>query len=409
MGIFSQFRPKAINTEMERLIRESFGGGYTSSGLAVNSDTAMRQMTVNNCVRVLFNCVSQMPCQLMEEVDGVKNKAKNHPLYKVISKRPNPWMTAPQMWGLAIVHVSLRGNFYALKVRVRDEVRELLPIHPDSVSGIVRNKDWSLTYKITNASGDIKEYSQDEIFHIRGLSLDGFTGLNPIQYARECIGLGLAGEKFLSRYFGKGLHPGAILTHPLALNPVTHANKLEALKIKYAGLNNAQDVMLVDEGMKIDFPTIKLVDQQFLEQMKMTESQICGMYGVPLMLVQAGDNPETYASASEFKRTFVDMTLAPIAVNFETTIDRDCLTEADQDRYYTKFNLNSLLRGNITERYAAYQIGISSRILNANECRSLEDLNPYQGGDAYENPNTISSGIDKKGGGTKGGKNEPEL
>jgi hypothetical protein len=61
------------------------------------------------------------------------------------------------------------------------------------------------------------------------------------------------------------------------------------------------------------------------------------------------------------------------------------------------------------ERYAAYQIGISSRILNANECRSLEDLNPYQGGDAYENPNTISSGIDKKGGGTKGGKNEPEL
>ena len=99
MGIFSQFRPKAINTEMERLIRESFGGGYTSSGLAVNSDTAMRQMTVNNCVRVLFNCVSQMPCQLMEEVDGVKNKAKNHPLYKVISKRPNPWMTAPQMWG----------------------------------------------------------------------------------------------------------------------------------------------------------------------------------------------------------------------------------------------------------------------------------------------------------------------
>ena len=79
-----------------------------------------------------------------------------------------------------------------------------------------------------------------------------------------------------------------------------------------------------------------------------------------------------------------NMTLAPIAVNFETTIDRDCLTDAEQDRYYTKFNLNSLLRGNITERFAAYQVGINSQVLNPNECRALEDLNAYEGGEIFE-------------------------
>ena len=165
---------------------------------------------------------------------------------------------------------------------------------------------------------------------------------------RECIALGISSEKFLGQYFGKGLHPGAVVTHPNTLkDPQTRA---QAINSAYSGLDKSHGVMILEAGEKIEWPTIKLVDAQFLEQMRFTEAQICGMYGVPLMLVNAGDNPETYASASEFKRFFIDTTIASIARNFETTIDKDCLSLKDQDTYYTKFNLNSLLRGNITER-----------------------------------------------------------
>ena len=358
------------------------GGSFYGADMPVSSDTAMRQMTVNNCVRVLYNCVSQMPCQLMEEVDDIKNKAKKHYLYKLIGKRPNGWMTSPQFFGMAIVHLCLRGNFYAYKARIGSKITALLPLYPDNVQ-VKQEDDWSLIYKITSSKGQ-KDYTPDDIFHIRGLSLDGITGINPIEYARQCVYNGQSSETFIGNYFSKGMHPGAIVTHPLTLSAPNHKNLREALKEKYAGLNNAQDLMLLDEAMTIQFPTIKLVDQQFIEQQRFTESQIAGMYGVPLILIQAGDTPATYASSTEFKRNFVDMTLAPIAVNFETTIDRDCLTDAEQDRYYTKFNLNSLLRGNITERFAAYQVGINSQVLNPNECRALEDLNAYEGGEIFE-------------------------
>lgn len=376
----------------------SFYGGntLTNSGAMIGSDFAMRQMTVNNCVRVLFNCVSQMPCQLMQEVDDVKSKAKDHYLYRIISKRPNHWMTAPQFWGMAIVHISLRGNFYAYKSRIGNKIKELLPIAPDKITEVKQNEDWSLTYKISTARQGIKEYSQDDIFHIRGLSLDGVVGVNPIEYARECVGLGLSSEMFLGRYFGKGLHPSAIIEYPQSLDPVTHNNLWEAYKKKYGGMSAAHDLMLLDNGMKIQFPPIKLVDAQFLEQMRFTESQICGMYGVPLILVQAGDSLATYASSTEFKRNFVDMTLAPIAVNFETTTDRDCLTDDEQDRYYTKFNLNSLLRGNLKERIAAYKDGINAEIWNPNECRNWEDMNSYEGGDEYRTRTSTMKESDKK-------------
>src|SRR3989304_5214287 len=390
MGILSKtIRPQAVSSTFDTLIREYFGGGSTSSGVAVNSDSAMRVVTVYNCVKVLYNCISQMPCQLMEDVNDVKNKATDHPLYKVISKRPNGWLTASELWGKAIVDVSMRGNFVAFKTMVGKNVREILPVNPDRLQEIKQNPDFSLTYKISGPSGEpAKEYPQSKIFHIRGLPLDGITGMNPIQYARECIGLGMAGEKFLAQYFGKGLHPGAVLTHPLRLAPQDHANMLAAWNIKYAGLNHAQGLMLVDDGMKIDFPPFKLVDQQFLELMKMTEAQICGMFGVPLILVQAGSTPATYASSVQFKQSFVDFTLAPIAVSFESSIDRDLLTKSEQDRYYSKYNMGSLLRGNMAERFAAYAIGITNKFMNSNQARALEDWNPREGGDVYENPNT---------------------
>lgn len=382
-------RPKAM-TNYGPLDDRSYypGGSYYGGNLlgGVTSESAMRQMTVNNCVRVLYNCISQMPCHLIEDINDIKNKAKDHYLFKLIWKRPNSWMTSPQFFGMAIVHICLRGNFYAFKARVGNKIMALYPLHPDRVQ-VKQNDDWSITYKVNTPQGQ-KDYTQDDILHIRGLSLDGIVGINPIEYARQCVYNGQSSEAFIGSYFAKGMHPGIVLTHPLRLAPQDHANMLAAYKIKYAGMNNAQDAMLVDDGMKIDFPPIKLVDQQFIEQQRFTESQIAGMYGVPLILIQAGSTPATFASSAQFKQSFVDFTIAPIAVNFESSIDRDLLTDTEQDTYYFKFNMGSLLRGNMAERFAAYAIGITNKFMNPNQARALEDWNGYDGGDVYENPNT---------------------
>ena len=48
-------------------------------------------------------------------------------------------------------------------------------------------------------------------------------------------------------------------------------------------------------------------------------------------------------------------------------------------------------------RFEAYASGISSEILNPNECREWEDLNPYPGGDKYMNRNTKPAPVAGKG------------
>jgi HK97 family phage portal protein len=345
----------------------------------------MRQMTVHSCVKVLSQSVPQLPCHLMEDDNGIKNKAATHPLYRLIHDMPNGWQTAPEFWGMVVAHMSLRGDFIAYKVQSPGRpIQALFPISPDRIISVTQSKDYTLIYKISSVDGlQAKEYPQSQIFHVRGMTLNGIRGVNPIEHIRETVGMGLASERFLSGWFGKGMHPGAILKHPLTLNAPAHANLKKTFKEKYAGLGTEHEFMILDENMDITFPPINLVDAQFLELNRMTASQIAGIFRVPLILLQSDNLTTTFASAEQIVLAFATHALTPILVNIEKAIYRDLLTDQEKDKYYAKFSMAGLLRGDMATRYNAYQTAINACFLSPNECRSFEEMNNYEGGDEF--------------------------
>ena len=422
MGIVSRIRPQAISQQVEQIYREAFGAGSpTSSGMSVNSETAMRLITVQNCVRVRAATIGQLPCHVMERSGRMRNKAEDFYLYELLHDQPNSWMTASEFWGMAEAHVSLRGNFFAYKAQLPGRpIRELIPFKAGQMHEVKQNADYSLTYKavveddkivsaayddgfITTTGSQIKEFPQEKIMHLRGLTLNGFTGMNPIQYARETMGLGLAGEKFLARYFGSGMHPGAVVKHKMNLNAPAHASLKATLKEKMQGLGKSWDLVLLDEDMDITFPPIKLIDAQFLELMKMDEAQICGLFRVPLMLVQSGDKTPTYASAEQFMINYAVIGVTPDVVNYAKAIRRDLLTPEERKRYYAKFETRALLQSAFKDQITSFQIGVNTEIYSPNEVREFMDMNPYEGGDEYRT--RTSTVKDSKG--DKG--NEPKV
>ena len=408
MGLVSRMaRPNArVSDYIEQKILEIYGGASTSSGVSVNSDTAMRLMTVQNCVRVRAATISQLPLHIMKRDGKDRNRAEDYYLYELLHDQPNSWMTAAEFWGMAEAYVATRGNFYAYKAVGTDgRVRELLPIPANMMRNVTQNPDYSLDYEIQFSNGEVKHLNNQQVMHLRGLVLNGFMGMNPIEYVREGIGLGLAGEKFLAGFFGKGMHPGVIFKHPLPLNAPAHANLKNSLKEKYAGLGQYWEMMLVDENMSVEFPQIKLVDAQFLELMKMTESQICGLFRVPLMLIQSGDKTPTYASAEQFMLSYSIYGVTPDVVNYEKAIRRDLIPEDDRKRYYAKFEVRALLRSSFKEQMESFATAIDKEIMNPNECRDLLDLNPYEGGDIYRTrTSTVKQGSNEGGEG-----NEPKV
>jgi len=381
-------RPKALNSqELERMILSHYGGGSTSSGVSVSADTAMRQATVYSCVNVLSRVIGMLPCHLMETDGRNKEQAISDPLYPVLHDQPNEWMTAPEFWGMAMNHLALRGNFFALKNRglsLTGPIRELIPLAPGVVQEVKQSEKCQLTYVLKYPDGTKKEVPASQIMHLRGMTLNGYMGVNPIQYIRESIGLGLASEEFGSRYFGSGTHPGIIVEHPGKLDPAVKSELSSALAETYSGLGKSHRLMLLQDGMKFQKVVVDPKDSQFIELRKYQKSEIVDIFfGMPLTILSSEDKTPTYASAEQFSIGFIIYALMPWIVAIEKGIARDLIPAAKRGVQYAKFSAQGLQRGSFKEQMDSFAVAIDKEIMNPNECRDLLDLNPYTGGDEY--------------------------
>ena len=321
MGIVSRMaRPVAINQEMEKVLRAAFGGGSTFSGKQVSNDTAMRQSTVYSCINILSRVIGMLPCHLMQKIGDKRNVASGHYLYPLLHDMPNEWMTSQEFWGMAVNHLSLRGNFFGLKNRggLRGLVKEIIPLAPGVVQEVEQAPNYSLQYKCTFPDGSKMTIPGSEIMHLRGMTMNGYMGVNPIEYIRESIGLGLATEEFGARYFGTGTHPGIIIEHPNKLSDAAHKNLKNSLDETYSGLGKAHRLMLLEEGMKAQKLTITPEDSQFLEVRQFQKQEIVDIFfGLPLTLMGSSDSTPTFASAEQFSIGFVIYALLPWIVNIE--------------------------------------------------------------------------------------------
>ena len=71
---------------------------------------------------------------------------------------------------------------------------------------------------------------------------------------------------------------------------------------------------------------------------------------------------------------FVKYTIDPWIVRLEQAMCVKLLSEQEQEKYYIKFNLDGLLRGDYESRMRGYQIGINAGFMSPNDVRRLEDM-----------------------------------
>ena len=80
--------------------------------------------------------------------------------------------------------------------------------------------------------------------------------------------------------------------------------------------------------------------------------------------------------SSEFVRDFVN----PMSVRIEQALYRDTLLPSERRTMFYKFNTNGLLRGDTAARTQYYHNMRQDGIMNADEIRSLEDMDAIAGG-----------------------------
>jgi len=354
----------------------------SSSGVNVTVDKALAVTTVFSCLRVIAEGVSQVPLKLYKTVgEDAHEVAKEHPLYKIISRKPNTWQTSFEFRENMIFQAGLLGNFYAFKNKSRGKILSLVPFEPGTVTVEVDQKR-NLQYKVT-IDGEQRTIPADMMWHVKGPSWSTYIGMEAVKYAREAIGLAINIEESQNKLHASGVQTSGIYSVDGALNQKQATDLMQWIETRIGGANRHKP-LVVDRGAKFTPISMSGADAQTIENRRFQIEEICRAFRVmPIMIGQA-DKAATYASAEQMFLAHVIHTLMPWLTRIEQSIDNNLLSEQDIDQgYYSKFNANALMRGAAKDRAEFYDKMYRMKAFSPNQILALEDMNPYDGGDEY--------------------------
>ncbi len=358
------------------------GGGSSKTGLSVTESSALRVSTVYACCRVLCEDVGKLPLKMMvESGEGKKKVAREHPLHKVLSRRPNQWQTSMEWRMTMLLHALMgKGGFSYISRRPSGEVLELIPMLPGSVK-VSQDSDWNVSYEWSDGKGKTVRLPRENVHALHGLSWDGLRALEVVQQGKEAIGLAMASEETQARLHGQGARPGGIVSTPNKLTEQTVKNIKATFADGYTGVDNAFKTYVLDDGLEFKPWAMNGVDGQHLQTRKHQVEEICRFFRVFPSMIGFSDKASTYASAEAFFGAHVVHSLMPWIVLWEQAMSRDLLSEKEEtEGYFLKFSFEGLLRGSVEQRASFYESAITRGCwMSRNEARRLEDLDPKPG------------------------------
>lgn len=356
-----------------------FFGSYTASTKAVNNEQAMRMNTVYSCVKVLSDTMATLPCQLYRETQAGKELHTTAPLHNLMLNSPNEYQTGPEFFSYVMVNLCLSGNFYGYINRTSSgKVVEILPLKTENVS-VQQDAQYNVVYVVTFDNGDQDVMRPDQILHIRGMSMDGVTGVSPIQYNANSIGAGIDARDYAANVFTNDATPRGVLHTDGILDDDSYKNIKKSWNASHGGVANSHKVAILEQGLKFSPVSLSPSDVQLLDMRKYTRSEICAMFRVPPHMIGDLDRA-TFSNIEHQDLAFYKATILPYLMLIESRLNKALLNVTTQ---CFKFDTSNLLRTDMTTRVDTYNTLITAGVMNPNEARMELGYNPREGGDEY--------------------------
>ncbi len=349
-----------------------FGGTATESGENVSSFRGSKISTVFTCVNTIAQSIASLPINVKKESNGIVSNQGMNPVSIVLKRRPNSKMTPYALKYSNVFNMLTYGESFNLIIRnSRMEVIELLPLMPYDVE--IQEIDGFVMYL---HKGSV--YAESEILHYKMYTRDGVRGISPITWNAELMGVKLKLEKYGARAIAQ--KPAGYLSAENATDP-----QIQSIGQNWNAAINGENINgtpFLTGGAKYNPLMITPNEAQYLETRILTNTEIYGIYRLPPVFAQ-NYKDSTYANAEQSDTILVKHTLAPILTLIEEENNNKLFSEANKaasNPFFTKFNINAILRGDTKTRREWYQTMLTSGVLSANEVRDIEDMPPQSDG-----------------------------
>lgn len=329
---------------------------------------ALRVSAVVACVGLRAGVFAQLPLKAYRDVDGYARALDPQPdLFRMPSDVavPSVWKTqmsiSRDLWGFALGRVTAwDAAFYPKRVEWID---------PHVITYTVESQ--RVRWKIDNEPVD-----SSMLVHVpsRFVLPGNPVGMSPLEHS-GLVELARRAQKFGHDWFKYGAVPSAILKS----DAIMSQQDADALLDRIMDRWRRRQPAVIGSGLDYEQVSVAANESQFLETARQVTADIALSFNLPPEKVGAAvaGSSITYANREQNQQQYLVDSINPDLVVIQESLDRH-----SPRGQYSRFNTGAFLRSDLKTRYDAYEIGIRSGFLTPNEARSLEEMEPMEGGDA---------------------------
>lgn len=358
MGIFSWFtRDNKEEEEKEKitLFEEVFG--YASDKVTI--DDALQIPIVNACVSRVSDVIASTDLRLYKKTDKGREEVENDNRVKILNtKVDNGLINSFELKKLIVRDYFLKGHCYFYIKRSGNKVEDIAYLDNVSISSNSDpfNKLFTIhSYDKTLRPHDTLRVTRNSKDGMRGKSIIDETGLHFLLIIKTM-------ERLLTDA-KRGFLPKGMFKME------KNIRDLDAVREDVRKMLSDKNSGYIFLNSAISYePLEKKKDVENEAKANVSElNKIAAMFGVPVTIINGGANEED-------KFNFINFTILPLLATIEASLNRDLLLEREQGKYYFAFDTKELLKGNLKERFEAYQIAIKNNIMSMDEVRDLENM-----------------------------------
>ena len=326
----------------------------------ISCEQALNIPAVAQCVNLVSETVSMIPIKLYQEeiIDGKRKTVEilDDTRCTLLNEDTKDTLDGVQFKKALVRDYLLFGNAYAYINKQRNSVKSL---HYVDCKNVTVNQNFDPIFKDYNILVQGQTYKPFEFLKILRSTKDGAFGSGIIQENGELLRVAYTTLKFEQNLVSTGGNKKGFINAKSRLT----REAIDALKSAWHNFysNNEENVIILNDGLTFQEASNTSVEMQLSQSKKSMNDSILDIFGVP---------------KNWDWETFIKTAIMPILVAIECALNRDLLLEKEKKSFFFAFDTKEIIKGDIKTRFEAYKTALDSNLMQIDEVRTLENLEP---------------------------------
>ncbi len=331
----------------------------------VSVHTALKDSTVNGCIRIISELLSQV--KLTSDTEW----------FNKLMIAPNYLNTQSEFLKVVAQNILAYGRAFIQIVRASDgTAAQFIVLDNDSVI-VGLNSAQVPTYRHKEGgSNQDRSIDVDDMIDIRDIPTTGVKTISRVSLNISKISLLMAADKLVASSFRNGLNVKWAVTVAGKLNSENASKLTKLFKEKFndykSGNNDTSDVFLGGEGS--DIKALKgntPADGDLRDLRKNLIDEVCSIFGVPGLML-GGNSDQKYSNVRQKTTALYRDTIVPLLINIQQRLEQKLDIEIGYD-------VSILIAGDSESSTRIATQAVAGGVMTVNEGRDILGLDAMEG------------------------------